>query len=298
MLGSPSMDMPPAVLIGCSGWKYDDPIEKGGWIGVFYPDSKTRFLNYYSQFFNTAEFDAIFYEKLYSQMTRGTFFGLGKATPEKFQFSIKVPEIITHKKKLNIEQGAMKDFEKYLEMISPLRTYNKLGAILFQLPPWFTVDDFRKIETFLDKLPERYDYAIEFRHESWQTEGALELLKQYNIASVLTDSPDPTLQFLSNPVVTADHSFIRLHGRNHGFWYNYLYNEHELEPWVKKVHEIQSKVKTLRIYLNNHYAGAAVINALQFEEMFVHELSDEKKQVLQRAEQFYSEHMPPKNQIA
>ncbi len=52
-------------LIGCSGWKYDDPIEKGGWIDVFYPDAKTRFLNYYSRFFNTAEFDAVFYEKLY-----------------------------------------------------------------------------------------------------------------------------------------------------------------------------------------------------------------------------------------
>jgi len=284
-------------LIGTSGWKYDDPIEKGGWIGAFYPDVKTKFLRYYSQFFRTAEFDAVFYEKLYSQMSKGTFIGLSRATPTDFQFSVKVPERITHMKKLSLAQNSLSDFEEYLEMLEPLKTYNKLGAILFQLPPFFTVDDFSKIEPFLDKLPQGYDYAVEFRHVSWQTEGALELLKQHNIASVLTDSPDPGLQFLSNPVVTADHAFIRLHGRNLGFWYNYLYSKEELEPWVKKVNEMSPKVKKLRMYFNNHYAGAAIINAMQFEEMLAGELSEEKRQVLQRAEKYYSEHLPPKNQI-
>jgi uncharacterized protein YecE (DUF72 family) len=282
-------------IIGCSGWKYDDPIGKGGWIGVFYPDKKTRFLKFYSQYFKTAEFDAVFYEHLYKDMTKGTFIGLSRATPENFQFSVKVPERITHLKKMSVEQGAFSEFEKYLEMLEPLKSYNKLGAILFQLPPYFTVEDFSKIEPFLAKLPDGYDYAVEFRHASWQTEGALELLAQHNIASVLTDSPDPNLQFLSNPVVTADHSFVRLHGRNHGFWYNYLYSKEELEPWAKKVNDIATKVKRLRIYFNNHYAGAAIINAIMFEKMLESELSQEKESMLEHAERFYSGHMPPRN---
>jgi uncharacterized protein YecE (DUF72 family) len=87
------------ALIGCSGWKYDDPIEKGGWIGVFYPDEKTRFLQFYSQYFKTAEFDAVFYEHLYKDMTKGTFIRLSRATPESFQFSVKVPERITRTSK-------------------------------------------------------------------------------------------------------------------------------------------------------------------------------------------------------
>jgi uncharacterized protein YecE (DUF72 family) len=124
----------------------------------------------------------------------------------------------------------------------------------------------------LDRLPTGYEYAVEFRHPSWQTEGALELLKQQSIASVLTDSLDPGLQFLSNPVVTADHSFIRLHGRNHGYWYNYLYSKKELEPRTDKVNEIANQTKKLWIYFNNHYAGAAIINAMQFEEMLGQEL--------------------------
>jgi hypothetical protein len=47
------------LLIGCSGWNYGDPVEKGGWVGSFYPDSQTKRLRYYSEFFPTAELDAI-----------------------------------------------------------------------------------------------------------------------------------------------------------------------------------------------------------------------------------------------
>ena len=79
------------LLLGCSGWNYPDTADKGGWTGVFYPDKETKRLRYYSQFFNTAEMDSTFYEKFYSNMTKGTFIGMSRATPEKFQFSIKVP---------------------------------------------------------------------------------------------------------------------------------------------------------------------------------------------------------------
>jgi uncharacterized protein YecE (DUF72 family) len=121
------------LLLGCSGWNYPDTSDKGGWTGVFYPDKDTKRLRYYSQFFNTAEVDSTFYEKFYSHMTNGTFMGMTRASPEKFQFSIKVPETVTHVKRLDIKKGAMTSFEEFLNKISPLRTANKLGAILFQL---------------------------------------------------------------------------------------------------------------------------------------------------------------------
>src|ERR671930_1984051 len=122
---------------------------------------------------NTAEMDSIFYEKFYSQMTKGTFIGMVRATPEKFQFSVKVPETITHNKRLDINKGAMVDFEEFLDKISPLKNANKLGTILIQLPPSFTVSEFKNIDGFLNRLPSPsyssssslgYDYAIEFRH--------------------------------------------------------------------------------------------------------------------------------------
>jgi uncharacterized protein YecE (DUF72 family) len=208
------------VLIGCSGWSYSDSFDKGGWVKVFYPDAQTKKLQYYAQFFDTAEMDATFY----------------RATPNKFQFSVKVPESVTHDKRLDVSRGAMALLHEFLEKISPLKYVNKLGTVLIQLPPSFTVNEFQNTEEFLDRLPSGYDYAVEFRHPSWNTEGPWELLKQYNIAAVLTDSPEPDkLQFLSEPIVTANHSFIRWHGRQVKPRYNYLYSRDELKPWVDKV---------------------------------------------------------------
>lgn len=133
-----------------------------------------------------------------------------------FQFSVKVPETVTHRKKLDVKKGAMDSFKEFLDKISPLKTAHKLGAILIQLPPSFSVEEFRSVEGFLDRLPSGYEYALEFRHSSWQIEGPWEMLKHYNVAAVMTDSPDPTLQYLSNVTITADHSFIRFHGRKQG----------------------------------------------------------------------------------
>ena len=102
---------------GCSGWNYADTPDKGGWTGVFYPDKDTKRLRHYSQFFNTAEMDSSFYEKFYSQMTKGTFIGMARATPENFQFSIKVPETITHLKRLDVNKGAITSFQEFLPRV-------------------------------------------------------------------------------------------------------------------------------------------------------------------------------------
>ena len=274
------------LLLGCSGWDYPQPPPKG-WLGVFYPSRKTKRLQYYSKFFTTVEMDSTFYVKLYSTMTKGTFMGLVKATPERFQFSIKVPETITHHKRLNIKKGAITDLEEFLDKISPLKTVNKLGTILIQLPPSFTVDQFKNIEGFLDRLPSGHDYAVEFRHESWKTEGPWEMLKHYNIASVITDCPDEKLQFLSEDVVTADHSFVRWHGRNKRFWYDYLYGKEELKPWIGKITRIAEQTKSLRGYFNNHLGGQAVLNALEFKDMNGM-LSSTERKTMERVQSYLS----------
>jgi uncharacterized protein YecE (DUF72 family) len=280
------------LLLGCSGWNYGDTPDKGGWVGIFYPDRNTKRLRYYSQFFDTAEMDSIFYEKFYSHMTKGTFIGMVKATPENFQFSVKVPEIITHRKRLEVGKGAITDFEIFLDKTSPLKNSDKLGAILLQLPPSFTVNDFKNIERFLDKLPSGYHYAVEFRHPSWKTEGPWDMLKHYNIAAVMTDSPaEENLEFLSEVTVTsADHSFIRFHGRNTKghYWYDYLYSKEELRPWVEKIEEVKKQTKVLRAYFNNHYGGAAVINALQFKEMLGNKLSEDERKISEHAQEYLS----------
>jgi uncharacterized protein YecE (DUF72 family) len=63
----------------------------------------------------TAEMDFTFYNRFYSKMTNGTFIGMTKATPERLQCSIKVPETITHEKRLDIDKGAIADFEEFID---------------------------------------------------------------------------------------------------------------------------------------------------------------------------------------
>jgi uncharacterized protein YecE (DUF72 family) len=272
------------VLIGCSGWSYSDSFERGGWVKVFYPDAQTKKLQYYSQFFNTAEIDATFYEKFYMYMTKDSFTAMARATPDNFQFSIKVPETVTHDKRLDVTKGAMALLDEFLDKISPLRASNKLGAVLIQLPPSFTVKEFRNTEEFLDRLPGGYDYAIEFRNPSWNTEGPWEMLKHYNIAVVMTDSPEPDkLQFLSQPIVTANHTFIRWHGRQVKPRYKYLYSKDELKPWIDKLNQVSTETAVVRGYFNNHYGARAVVNAIEFKEMLGTVLSQKQRAVLENA---------------
>ena len=275
------------LLIGCSGWSYSDSFEKGGWFKVFYPSTQTKKLEYYAQFFDTVELDATFYEKFYKYMTKDTFRTMTKVTPDNFQFSIKVPEIVTHDRRLDVKSGAVTYLEEFLSKISPLKTCDKLGAVLIQLPPSFTVKEFRNTEQFLDRLPRGYDYALEFRNPSWNTEGPWELLKHYNIAAVMTDSPkQDNLQFLSESIITANHSFIRWHGKRVKPRYNYLYSKEELKPWVDKVKMIISETAVVRGYFNNHYGARAVVNAIEFKVMSGTILSVKEKDILNHARNF------------
>jgi hypothetical protein len=68
--------------------------------------------------------------------------------------------VITHQKRLEVNKNMMTDFEEFLDKIFPLKNANKLGAVLIQLPPSFTVNDFKNIEKFLDKLPSGYQYGV------------------------------------------------------------------------------------------------------------------------------------------
>jgi uncharacterized protein YecE (DUF72 family) len=116
------------------------------------------------------------------------------------------------------------------------------------------------------------------------------LLKHYNIAAVMTDSPDPyKLQFLSEPIVTANHSFIRWHGRKVKPRYSYLYSKEELQPWVEKVRKLSTETAIVRGYFNNHYGARAVVNAIEFKQMLGNDLSEQENAVVENARNFFFE---------
>ena len=236
------------ILIGTSGWSYDD------WVGPFYFDYKNMF-SQYIEVFNTVEVNSTFY----SYPTPGLIRGLIRSSPRYFKFSLKLPRLITHKKKFNPKMGLKSDIDRFIELVKPLREKGKLGAILVQLPP-VSMSETPYLSDFLDLLPyDNFPFAVEFRNESWLNEEVLDTLKDRNIAYCIVDEP----LLPPHTYVTADFSYIRWHGRGQRPWYYYLYTEEELKEWVPRVKEVASKVKVVYGYFNNHFRGFAPKNALQ-----------------------------------
>ncbi len=242
------------LLIGTSGWSYNE------WERVFYPSSSTNKLSFYSKVFATAEVDSSFY----AFPSKGLVLGWAKYTPENFIFSVKLPQLLTHEKKLDLGKGVEADLVRFLSLLKPLMASGKLGPILIQLPPSYSFSsDFEKLKGFLEKAPEDVKFAVEFRHPSWLREEVWSFLRSRNVANVIVDEP----LLPPDVVVTADFAFIRWHGHGTRPWYNYRYGEKELEGWVPKVKDVTSKVEKTYGYFNNHFKGFAVENSLRMMEM-------------------------------
>jgi uncharacterized protein YecE (DUF72 family) len=238
------------LRIGTSGWSYNE------WAGVFYPSTTANKLSFYSKVYGTAEIDSTFY----ALPSKGMVLGWSRYTPEGFVFSVKLPQTLTHEKRLDLKNGAEGDLIRFLSLMKPLIAAGKMGPVLIQLPPSFSYDaDFERLEGFLGAVPEDVRFAVEFRHPSWLRDDVWSLLRREKVANTIVDEPllPPDL------VVTADFAFIRWHGRGSRPWYNYRYSPQELAAWVPKVKEVAGRVKETFGYFNNHFRGFAVENSLK-----------------------------------
>lgn len=241
------------LLIGTSGWSYNE------WAGVFYPNSSVNKLSYYSKVFGTAEVDSTFY----AYPSKGLVLGWARYTPDDFVFSVKLPQLLTHEKKLDLGKGVEADLIRFLSLLKPLIASGKLGPVLVQLPPSYSYQsDYERLKAFLVRAPEDIRFAVEFRHPSWLREDVYSFLRGRNVASVIVDEP----LLPPDTVTTADFAFVRWHGRGTRPWYNYRYSEKELDGWVPKVREVAARAKKTFGYFNNHFKGFAVENSLRMME--------------------------------
>jgi uncharacterized protein YecE (DUF72 family) len=251
--------------MGTCGWSYDE------WLKVFYPDKDTPKLSFYSKVFRTAEVDSTFYDYPKEKVV----FGWSKYSPLDFQFSLKIPQLITHKKRLSLGLGVEADLERFLELLKPLSNLNKVGVLLVQLPPSLT-SDLDLLESFIKVLPiDVFNFAVEFRHESWWNEDTWKLLERYKVANTTVDEPLLPPDIVS----TADFAYIRWHGLGQRVWYDYRYSKEQISQWVPKIKKAMAKSKEVYGYWNNHFHGFAVLNSLEALEL-MGTLTDEQKDAL------------------
>ncbi|RAL23555.1 hypothetical protein DL240_05185 [Lujinxingia litoralis] len=241
------------VLIGTSGWAYDD------WDGVFYPGdiSGTERLTHYATRFNTVEIDSTFY----AIPARGTVQGWYQRTPDDFVFSAKFPRSVTHEARL---VHASDDAMRFVETMSELA--EKLGALVLQLPPAMKVDAIDDLERFFEGLPDGYAYAVEVRDRSWLRDEFADLLKRWRVALVLTDG-----QYLERFWrVTSQICYIRWLGRWRAFEHFdrvQADRSEELAWWVPRIRHFVEHGGTVLGYVNNNYTGHSPATAEELVHM-------------------------------
>lgn len=235
------------LLIGTSGWHYSS------WLDSFYPKNlnKNKWLQYYSEFFNTVEVNSSFYHLVKDEVFKKWF----EQTPDNFKFCVKASRYITHIKKLI---DCAEPFKRLLD--SACKLEHKLELFLFQMPPNMK-KDIERLNIFLKSIPGNYKYVFEFRNESWFTKEVYEMLDEYGAAITISDSPD----FPHHEVITGSICYIRMHGSTQ--LYSSKYSKEELEKIRDIIKNNLKKDIATYIYFNNDAFCNAIKNARELLEL-------------------------------
>jgi uncharacterized protein YecE (DUF72 family) len=67
--------------------------------------------------------------------------------------------------------------------------------------------------------------------------------------------------------ITSDIGYIRWHGHGARLWYDYRYDQKQLQEWVPKVKTVRENTKKTFGIFNNHFHGYAPENCLQLMGM-------------------------------
>ena len=230
--------------VGISGWRYPP------WRGRFYPEHLRQKdeLSFAASQFSTIEINGTFY----SLQRPSSFATWYDAVPRNFVFAVKGPRYITHMRRLKAVKTPLANFFAS----GVLRLAEKLGPILWQLPPNFTFQP-DTLASFFETLPRDTDsaallarehdtkiksrawlqndrnrrlrHALEIRHDSYRDETFIKLLRKYEIGLVVAD----TVEWPLLMDATADFVYVRLHGSRE--LYASGYGPGVLDIWAQRI---------------------------------------------------------------
>ena len=283
------------VRIGTCSWA-DEALSK--W---FYPPklpARGR-LAWYAEHFDTVEVDSTFYRL----PAEPAVAGWAERTPPGFTMHVKAFGLMTRhpvkaeaippdlREEMPVDERGRVDrpprelrgevFRRFLAALEPLRAAGKLGAILFQLPP-YVVHKEASLE-YLEWAREqigRDEMLVEFRHRSWLDDGhrddSLAFLERIGASYVTVDAPrSDTARNLVPTVVaaTAPTAYVRFHGRNLATWnkrggsaaerFDYLYSDEELEEWIGPLQELSGRAEQVFAFFNNNASSEDPENPLR-----------------------------------
>jgi uncharacterized protein YecE (DUF72 family) len=217
------------IWIGTSGYNYPE------WKGHFYPGdlSAAKMLPYYAARFPTVEINYTFYRMPNEKLVGGW----AAQTPSPYKLTLKAPRRITHDSRLKNCGELVKAFCGVAGTLG-----DKLGALLFQLPPNLK-KDVARFDAFVEAFPAGVRAAFEFRHASWFDEEIYSRLRARNLALCVADS-----EKLSTPVeMTADYGYFRL--RDEG------YTPADIDRWAGVIAEKAQGCADSFVYFKHEESG-------------------------------------------
>ena len=217
------------IWIGTSGYNYPE------WKGSFYPPifRPRRCCRITRRGFPTVEINYTFYR----MPTEKLVAGWAAQTPSPYKLTLKAPRRITHDSRLK-NCGSL--VTTLCQVAGTLG--EKLGALLFQLPP-SSKKDLAVFDAFLDELPPKVCAAFEFRHQSWLDEEVFERLAKRNLALCIADS-----EKMSTPVrITADYAYFRL--RDEG------YTPDDIKRWAETIASKTVYCRDVFVYFKHEEEG-------------------------------------------
>jgi uncharacterized protein YecE (DUF72 family) len=244
-----------AVVIGTSGWQYQD------WRDVLYPPGvpQSRWLECYARTFPTVENNGTFYRL----PGAGAFAAWRERTPDGFIMVVKASRYLTHIRRLHDPAEPVGRLLSAAVHLGP-----RLGPILLQLPPTMTADhdaldsvlaaiaSFRPPGNAPAGVP-GIRVAVEFRHESWWTEQTKEILTRYGAALCWADRKEQPVAPLWR---TADWGYLRLHEGAGRSWPRYT--RRTLRRWISAIERNWRAGDDVFAFFNNDQHGAAPRDAI------------------------------------
>lgn len=284
------------IRIGTASWT-DKSLLTSGWYPKTSMTAEER-LRFYARQFPLVEVDSTYYF-LPSEKNSELW---AERTPEGFTFNLKAFSLMTKHptrpdalpKELQTSTGkkslypddvdpkvAEEVWDRFLSALSPLYDSGKLGALLFQFPPWFTIGKANRqyiLEAAKRIAP--YRMAVEFRNKTWMSpenqRETLEFLEGHGLPYVVVDMPQGFVSSIP-PVVaaTSDLAVVRFHGHNVEEWesgsvqkrFKYLYSKEELRKWAPKIANLSSEAGTTHVLMNNCYRDFAQQNARELADL-------------------------------
>ncbi|MFJ9717327.1 DUF72 domain-containing protein [Streptomyces sp. NPDC101213] len=275
------------ILIGSCSWT-DRALLGSGWYPSGRRDAEGR-LRHYAEHFSVVEADSTYYA-LPSERTSGLWV---QRTPDGFVFDVKAFSLLTgHPTRSAVLPPGLPDdvrspkaldevWRRFSDGIRPLREAGRLGAVLFQFPPWLRPGP--RARAVLDECRERtagWPVCVEFRHPDWwherQRPATEEWLRSYGFSAVAVDM-EPSLPSAIPPVtpVTCERlAVVRFHGRSRAWGtgskedrFRHEYTDDELREWLPRVHALADRAEKVHVLFNNCCADAAVRAAARMREL-------------------------------